>query len=90
MRREQKNITLTKDQIDFMRDNNEKLSLSQMAKKFNCSLGKVAINARLAGISFPARNRHGLFKKASIIESDYFNVDAVRNWVTGFSYGKVY
>ena len=90
MRREQKFITLTNEQIDFMRENNEKYSQSEMAKRFKCSLGKLATNARLAGIVFPARNRHGVSKKAKVIEGEFFNVDAVRNWITGFSYGKVY
>ena len=91
MRRKQLNTTLSKEQLEFMEENKNKLSRPDMAKRFKCSVGKLSENARIANINFPVRNRFGIKKeKALVIDNGMFIVEKYDNWVLGFTKGRVY
>ena len=83
---------LSPEEIEFIRVNSGKMTRIIMAKKLGCSQQKITENARWAGITIPAKNRHGFSKpkKAKLIQGDFFNVDEYKNWVLGFKLGRNY
>ena len=86
MRRIQLNTTLPKEDLDFIRDNLGVMTKTEMATRLKCSGGKLRENCRIAGISFPVKNRHGFAKpKAKVIEGEFFNVNRYSDWITGGS-----
>ena len=82
-RRVQINTTLSEKELDFIRDNIDSMSQTEMARRLHCSQGKVFNNARIAGIPFPQRvstkNKSKKVKECN----GYFNVDDCKNWVLG-------
>ena len=83
----QKYVSLSRDQIDFIRDNAANMTQKEMAKKFGCSQGKICENARLAGIVFPDRNANTPVS-GKLIEGKFFDADT--DVMFGFKKGKVY
>jgi len=82
MRRLQLNTTLDKKDLDFIRDNLGVMTKTEMAIRLKCSEGKIRENARIAGIEFPSKNRHGFTKaKDKAVDSEFFNVNECENWL---------
>ena len=67
MRYEQKNITITKEQQDFIRAN-KKIGINQLAKMLGLSLGKTHHNMTVMGLTKP--------RKSKVIKMEgYFDVE---------------
>lgn len=81
MRRIQINTTLSEESLDFIRENLGKMNKTEMAKKLRCSEGKLRENARIAGIEFPSKNRHGFSVKKGERQSKFFTGREYARWI---------
>ncbi len=74
-RRYQKNITLTKEQVDYINENFGKISLIQMARNLGVDYNKVHCNARLLGKVNPLGIREFNFNK-----NGYFDIGKFKKY----------